>query len=96
MDKVILTLVFDANKDISIKVIPPELKLNLIDKLKNHRNICQKQHFSNLIDQMISILENVQYDPTLLDEFKLTISIEDSASKHRLIDVVPEWTSYFK
>lgn len=95
IDKVVLSLVFDANKNISVKVIPPAIKGPLLEKLKLNTNRYSNNKLNDLIVQMISILENNDFVPDLLPAFKEQISIEDLVSKHKLIEVVPEWAPYF-
>lgn len=95
MDRVILSLVFESNKNISVKVIPPELRQQLLDKLRANQKRYPKERFNDLISQMITILESNEFQSELLAEFRKAIAIEDTASKHKLVDVVPEWRPYF-
>jgi hypothetical protein len=44
----------------------------------------------------LDIMSNTEHDPKLIPEFIKAITIEDSASKKSLKQVVPEWTPYFK
>jgi len=95
MDRVILSLVFESNKNISVKVIPPELRQQLLDKLRANQQRYPKERFNDLISQMITILESNEFQQELLAEFRKAIAVEDTASKRKLVDVVPEWRPYF-
>lgn len=95
MDRVILSLVFESNKNISVKAIPLELKQKLLYKLRANKQRYPNEKFNDLISQMITILESNEFESELLAEFKKAITIEDNASKLKLIDVVPEWQPYF-
>ena len=87
-----ISLVYDRTKHLSVNVIPPELKDPLLIKLKNNNFTGL---YRDLVDQVIDILERATYDPTLLDQFIKSIRLEDSVSKKKLIEVVPEWRPYF-
>lgn len=95
IDRVILSLVFDANKNISVKAIPNDLKNRLIEQLRLNTQRYNNDRYNDLIEQMISILETNQHESDLLEEFKKAIALEDSVSKKKLIEVVPEWRPYF-
>jgi len=91
-DKVFISLVYDRTKHLSVNGIPPELKDPLLIKLKNNNFTGL---YRELVDRVIGILERAIYDPTLLDQFIKSIRLEDSVSKKKLIEVVPEWRPYF-
>lgn len=97
IDIVILSLVAtpEPNKNFSVNAIPLDIRNNLLDKLRANTKKYPSDKFNNLIIQMISILENNQFDPKVLSIFKKSIAIEDIVSKRKLIDVVPEWRPYF-
>jgi uncharacterized radical SAM superfamily Fe-S cluster-containing enzyme len=96
MDRIIISLVYDRNKNLSVAVIPPELKTPLIEKLRSAKNSYTNERFIKLFDQIIEILVNTDHDKTLLSKFVEQIQIEDRVSKKKLIEVVPEWKSYFE
>lgn len=93
IDKVILSLVFDQTKHLSVNVIPNDLKEPLLIKLKNTTHT---GYYAGLINQLIDILEHAEYDPILLEQFIKSIRLEDNVSKKQLIEVVSEWKPYFE
>lgn len=96
MDRIIISLVYDRNKNLSVSVIPPKLKIPLIDKLQLAKNNYTNERYIKLFDQIIEILTTAKYDETLLPKFVEQIQIEDRSSKKTLIEVVPEWNPYFE
>jgi len=48
-----------------------------------------------LIDKIISVINSTTYQPEFIPLFVNHIRKEDSVSKKRLIDVVPEWAPWF-
>jgi hypothetical protein len=76
--------------------VPPELKSPFIDRLTEYQYKYQNTYYAELIQQMLDIMSNTEHDPKLIPEFIKAITIEDSASKKSLKQVVPEWTPYFK
>jgi MoaA/NifB/PqqE/SkfB family radical SAM enzyme len=96
INKVFISLVYDRNHNISVAVVPPELKSPFIDRLTEYQYKYQNTYYAELIQQMLDIMSNTEHDPKLIPEFIKAITIEDSASKKSLKQVVPEWTPYFK
>jgi hypothetical protein len=90
IDKVSISLVYARNRNISITVIPTDIKNELIYKLSMAKHKYTSAYYRDLIDQMLEILVNTQHDSTLIPQFKHAISIEDSVSKKLLRDIVPE------
>ena len=90
IDKVSISLVYARNRNISITVIPTNIKNELIHKLSMAKHKYTNAYYRDLIDQMLEILVNTQHDSTLISQFKNAISIEDSVSKKPLRDIVPE------
>jgi molybdenum cofactor biosynthesis enzyme MoaA len=80
----------------SAAVIPNELKNKLIEKLKLDRQMFNEPNWARLFDQVIGVLETTTHQPELIPEFVKKIQQEDSVSKKKLIEVVPEWKSYFE
>lgn len=93
INKVFISLVYDRTKHLSVSVIPLELKEQLLIKLKNNSFT---GIYAGLVNQVIDILERATYDPALLDQFVKSIVLEDSVSKKKLVEVVPEWKPYFE
>lgn len=93
INKVFISLVYDRTKHLSVSVIPLELKEQLLIKLKNNNFT---GIYAGLVNQVIDILERATYDPALLDQFVKSIVLEDSVSKKKLVEVVPEWKPYFE
>ena len=89
-DKIFISLVFNTEY-LSISAIPPNLREPLLNKLQLARSINQ-----DIIDRVLEIFNQIEYQPSLLPEFIKYIKIEDSASKKTLAEVVPEWAPYFK
>jgi len=96
MDRIIISLVYERNKNLSVSIIPPELKTPLIEKLQWSKNNYTNERYIKLLDQVIDILVITKYDTSLLPKFIEQIRIEDLVSKQKLVDVVPEWKSYFE
>jgi hypothetical protein len=96
MDRIIISLVYERNKNLSVSIIPPELKTPLIEKLQWSKNNYTNERYIKLLDQVIDILVTTKYDTSLLPKFIEQIRIEDLVSKQKLVDVVPEWKSYFE
>jgi MoaA/NifB/PqqE/SkfB family radical SAM enzyme len=96
MDRVIISLVYERNKNLSVSIIPPELKTPLIEKLQLARNNYTNERYVKLFDQVIDILVTANYNETLLPKFVGQIQIEDQVSKKKLVEVVPEWKPYFE
>jgi MoaA/NifB/PqqE/SkfB family radical SAM enzyme len=96
MDRVIISLVYESNKNLSVDVIPLELKTPLIEKLQLAKNNYTNERYIKLFDRVIDILVKANYNETLLLKFIEQIYIEDQVSKKKLVDVVPEWKSYFE
>jgi MoaA/NifB/PqqE/SkfB family radical SAM enzyme len=92
-DKIFISLVF--NKEyLSIAAIPPELRNPLLNKLQLARSVTTMNQ--DIIDRVLEIFDQIEYQPLLLLEFLKYIKIEDAASKKTLVEVIPEWTPYFK
>jgi MoaA/NifB/PqqE/SkfB family radical SAM enzyme len=81
---------------LSVEVIPDELKLPLIEKLKLERSNYSEQWCIDLLTNVIDILTTITHKPYLIDRFVKHILIEDAASKKTLVEVVPEWKPYFE
>lgn len=95
IDKIIISLVFDRNRNLSMAVIPLELRDVLIKKLQQEKSNYVDLRYVDLLDQIINIFDKMPYDSSLLPAFKKQIQIEDSVSKKSLVEVVPEWEPYF-
>ena len=93
IDKLILSLVFYFDH-LSLSVIPPEMKNELIDKLISQRSQFNGKYL-DFLDRVIEALGKAQWKSDLLPKFIEHINNEDTASKKLLIDVVPEWRPYF-
>lgn len=96
IDQIFISLVYDRNRNISVAVIPPELKIPLLEKLYACKISYTGTAYESLIIQVIGILENTKHDPDLISEFVKAIKIEDRFSKKKLIEIVTEWAPYFK
>lgn len=96
IDKVFISLVYKRNSNISIAVVPDELRMPFIDNLNQTKKELQGTYYETLIDQIFEILSSIPHDPKLILQFKKAIEIEDNASSKKLIDIVPEWKIYLK
>lgn len=52
-------------------------------------------YYTQLVDRVISVIKSTPYDPAYLHKFIEHIELEDTVSKKKLVEVVPEWTPYF-
>ena len=95
VDRILISLVFDHTKNLSVAVIPNELKNSLVKELSMAKGK-YSDYYADLIDRVIDILNKNEYNPKLLDKFVKQIQIEDLASKKKLIEVVPKWKPYFE
>jgi len=92
-DRIFISLVFNTEY-LSIAVIPPELRESLLNRLQLARSVYTTNQ--DIIDRVLEIFNQIEYQPSLLPEFIKHIKIEDNASKKTLAEVVPEWAPYFK
>lgn len=92
-NQVFISLVYDRTKHLSVDVIPPELKTELIAKLEKTTHT---GYYLDLVNQVVDILKKSTYEPKLLEQFITAIRTEDTVSKQSLVDVVPEWSPYFE
>lgn len=92
-------------KHLGMAALPPDLKQLALERLRSGR--LQYQHYLGseyinyeygyvqTIDRLISTVENVDHDPSALEQFITHIRREDAASKKTLAQVVPEWAPWF-
>ena len=92
-DRIFISLVFNTEY-LSIAAIPPDLRDPLLNKLKLARSVNTTNQ--DIIDRVLEIFNQIEYQPLLLSEFIKYITIEDNVSKKTLAEVVPEWAPYFK
>jgi sulfatase maturation enzyme AslB (radical SAM superfamily) len=91
---------------LGIAALPPELKSRALGRLQAGRKRYEhyatpaysnheKIQYVQIIDRLISIVENVNYNPQALERFIKHIQLEDMVSKKPLREVVPEWAPWF-
>jgi len=88
----------DIHPCLSVNTLPTELKELALSRLTEGRKFyadINNKFFLKIIDRFISILNNADTMPELLPRFIEHITKEDSVSKKKLIEVVPEWAPYF-
>ena len=84
------------------EVLPPELKKIAVERLQQGKLRYSAEsgvlelYYTKLIDRIIHIVNSAEHRPSYLPQFKSHIRKEDTASKKSLVEVVPEWTSYFQ
>lgn len=84
------------------EVLPPELKEIAVERLQqgklrySAKSGVLELYYTKLIDRIIHIVKSAEHRPGYLPQFKSHIRKEDTASKKSLVEVVPEWTSYFQ
>jgi hypothetical protein len=90
---------------LGVHALPPELKNIALDRLTEGRK--RYLHYENdpydpgkknwlrTIDQLISTLNNAEFDPKALQRFILHIQKENAVSARLLHEVVPEWAPWF-
>jgi MoaA/NifB/PqqE/SkfB family radical SAM enzyme len=87
---------------LGVAALPPELRELALDRLKQGRQRFESSteifdtYYTQLVDRFISVIETTLHNPTYLPKFIKHIQLEDSVSKTKLTEVVPEWTPYFQ
>jgi hypothetical protein len=82
--------------------LPPELRDIALSRLRQGRERFEnnpgvyENYYAQLVDRVISVVESTPYDPDYLCKFIDHIRLEDSVSKKKLTEVVPEWIPYFQ
>ena len=94
INRIFISMVFNVDY-LSVAVIPVELKTTLIYKLEEEKMHYTDQYYIDLLNCVITILNNIDANSTLLPRFIKHIRLEDTASKKTLVEVVPEWAPYF-
>lgn len=95
MDRITISPVF-RHEYYSLAVIPDEIKIELLQKLRADKTEYQNDHkWASLFDQVISVLEKSIHNSNLIPEFIKHIRQEDTVSKKKLVEVIPEWQPYF-
>jgi MoaA/NifB/PqqE/SkfB family radical SAM enzyme len=99
-----ISAVFQHNK-LGVAALPPELKELALTRLRNGRTRYEhylgttynnyERNYVEMIDRLISTVENIEFDPDALKRFIKHIEIEDIVSKKPLREVVPEWAPWF-
>ena len=82
--------------------LPEELREIVLTRLRlgrqrfeNNPGVCEN-YYAQLVDRVISVVESTPHNPEYLSKFIEHIALEDSVSKKKLTEVVPEWISYFQ
>ena len=87
---------------LGVAALPSELRELALDRLKQGRQRFESSteifdtYYTQLVDRFISVIETTLHNPTYLPKFIKHIQLEDSVSKTKLTEVVPEWTPYFQ
>ena len=87
---------------LGVAALPPELRELALDRLKQGRQRFESSteifdtYYTQLVDRFISVIETTLHNPAYLPKFIKHIQLEDSVSKTKLTEVVPEWTPYFQ
>lgn len=82
--------------------VPPELREIALSRLRVGRErfannpAIYETYYTQLVDRVISVIESTPYEPAYLPQFIEHIRLEDTVSKKKLVDVVPEWAPYFQ
>ena len=82
--------------------VPPELREIALSRLRlgrkrfENNSAIYETYYTQLVDRVISVIESTPYNPAYLPQFIEHIRLEDTVSKKKLIDVVPEWAPYFQ
>ena len=95
LDLVIISIENSTNY-LTVASVPDELKLILLEKLRQEKSIYTDHWCIELFDTLISILTQIKFNSGDLARFIERIKIEDRASVHPLADIVPEWKPYFE
>jgi MoaA/NifB/PqqE/SkfB family radical SAM enzyme len=87
---------------LGVAVLPDQLRELALNRLKQGRKRFESSteifdiYYTQLVDQFIGVIETTTHNPAYLPEFIKHIQLEDSVSKTKLIEVVPEWAPYFQ
>jgi MoaA/NifB/PqqE/SkfB family radical SAM enzyme len=87
---------------LGVAVLPDQLRELALNRLKQGRKRFESSteifdiYYTQLVDQFIGVIETTTHHPAYLPEFIKHIQLEDSVSKTKLIEVVPEWAPYFQ
>ena len=82
--------------------VPPELREIALSRLRlgrkrfENNSAIYETYYTQLVDRVISVIESTPYNPAYLPQFIEHIRLEDTVSKKKLIEVVPEWAPYFQ
>ena len=82
--------------------VPPELREIALSRLRAGRErfanttAIYETYYTQLVDRVISVIESTPYEPAYLSQFIEHIRLEDTVSKKKLVEVVPEWAPYFQ
>lgn len=98
---VVVTPVFRVDH-LGIAALPNELKNLARQRLTEARleyaaqqDVWTDKNTVSLIDSVVTMLDRTPHDPQLLSRFREHIQQEDSASRHRFLDVVPDWQPHW-
>jgi hypothetical protein len=85
---------------LGVAAMPPELRQLALTRLMQGRNQFSAdtmfdQYYRGLVDRFINVINSTPYNSEYLPMFIDYIRKEDSVSQKTLVEVVPEWASYF-
>jgi sulfatase maturation enzyme AslB (radical SAM superfamily) len=81
--------------------VPPELRSIALERLQQGQakyqviQTPQAQYYVRLIQRVIDVINNTPFESRYLPMFKEHIAREDTVSRKKLIEVVPEWQPWF-
>jgi hypothetical protein len=86
---------------LGVSALPDSLRQLALNRLQQGRlrfsnNSIYDNYYQGLVDKFIGVIQSTPHNPDYLKAFVKQIRIEDTASKLSLIQVVPEWASYFQ
>lgn len=87
---------------LGVAVLPPDLRELALSRLREGRKQFETKdeifdrYYLQLVDRFISVIESTPHVPDYLPQFIKHIQQEDSVSKQKLVEVVPEWAPYFQ
>lgn len=86
---------------LGVAAMPDELKQLARDRLVQGRqrfanDTIFENYYRELVDKFINVLDTNPHRPEYLPLFRKHIAEEDSVSKLKMIEVVPEWAAYFQ
>ena len=85
---------------LGVGAMPEDLRVLSLQRLQQGRDSLDSDsiydtYYRNLIDKFISVIQSAPFSQDYHEKFIAQIRVEDTVSKHSLVEVSPEWAPYF-